>query len=155
MAAAPASWSCPAPCSSPRNLTCFFPVVWPRCSWPSFPAWPCSCRLTGCSRASDVLGTAGSGLKRQSGRDLLEWVMALGPHPATLSQDPWLQRSLAHRQLTGCPVALLRSGQGPARELMPARSLQPHLDEKLSFCCKLLLLPELCPAVLAMLKRLM
>ena len=38
---------------------------------------------------------------------------------------------------------------------MPARSLQPHLDEKLSFCCKLLLLLELCPAVLATLKRLM
>ena len=111
MAAAPASRSSPAPCSSPRNRTCFFPVVWPRCSWPSFPAWPCGCQVTGCSRASDVLRIAGSGLKRQSKRGLLEWVMALGPHPASRSQDPWLQRSLPHRQLTGSPVALPRGIQ--------------------------------------------
>ena len=54
---------------------------------------------------------AGSRLKGQSGRGPPEWVMVLGPRPASRSQDPWLQRSLPHRQLSGCPVALPRGIQ--------------------------------------------
>ena len=46
-----------------------------------------------------------SSLQRHRGRGQPEWVMVLGPYPATPSQDPWLQCSLPTHSSW---VALLR-----------------------------------------------
>ena len=104
-------WNVSASRSSSRKLTRFVPSARPRSSWPLVPAWPCSWQVSGCFWASGTAHIAGSRLEGQSGRGPPEWVMALGPHPASRSQDPWLQRSLPHRQLTGSPVALPRGIQ--------------------------------------------
>ena len=104
-------WAFSASRSSSRKLTCLVPGSRPRSSWLSVSAWPCSWQVSGCFWSSGTPGMAGSRLKGQSGRGPPEWVMALGPRPASRSQDPWLQRSLPHRQLSGCPVALPRGIQ--------------------------------------------
>ena len=104
-------WAFSASRSSSRKLTCLVPGARPRSSWLLVSAWPCSWQVSGCFWSSGTPGMAGSRLKGQSRRGPPEWVMVLGPRPASRSQDPWLQRSLPHRQLSGCPVALPRGIQ--------------------------------------------
>lgn len=72
----------------------FAPFTQPRSSWPLAPAWACSSQVIGCFWASDTPGVTGRRQKGQSVSCLPQEVMALGQHPATLSQNPWLQHSL-------------------------------------------------------------
>ena len=90
---------------------CLVSSARPRSSWPLLPSWPCSWQVSSCFWASGTAQIAGSRLEGQRGRGPPEWVMALGPHPASRSQDPWLQRSLPHRRLTSSRVALPRGIQ--------------------------------------------